>query len=77
MIDHTVTHDVLLTRGGHTRKFRVYGRAMPETGDIITLPIDGQLVKARVVAAPARTETAPSADAEAVELVEGERMELV
>ena len=44
-----MTHDVVLARGdGSIRKFRVYGRPMPGKGDIITLPVDGQLITARV-----------------------------
>ena len=30
------------------RKFRIYGRPMPESGDTITLPVDGRLIEARV-----------------------------
>jgi len=45
-----MTHDVVLGRGdGSIRKFRVYGRPMPGNGDIITLPVDGQLITARVL----------------------------
>jgi hypothetical protein len=43
------THDVVLTRtDGSVRKFRIYGRPMPDKGDVITLPVDGQLITARV-----------------------------
>ena len=42
-------HDVLLTcEDGSTKYFRIYGRSTPNVGDIVTLPIDGQLVKARI-----------------------------
>ena len=42
-------HDVLLTRkDGSTRHFRIYGRPAPKVGDTVTLPIDGQLIKARI-----------------------------
>ena len=41
-------HDVLLTlMDGSTKHFRIYGRSAPSIGDIVTLPIDGQLIKAR------------------------------
>ena len=43
------THDVLLTRSdGSVRKFRIYGRPILGRGDVITLPVDGQLITARV-----------------------------
>ena len=42
-------HDVVLTRkDGSAKYFRIYGRSTPNVGDIVTLPIDGQLVKARI-----------------------------
>ena len=42
-------HDVLLThKDGSTRHFRIYGRSAPNVGDIVTLPIDGQMIKARI-----------------------------
>jgi hypothetical protein len=45
------THDVVLTRSdGSVRKFRVYGRPMPGNRDVITLPVDGHLITARVSA---------------------------
>jgi hypothetical protein len=48
MTHDAVTHDVVLARGdGSKRKFRVFGRPMPGYGDTITLPIDGQLIRAR------------------------------
>jgi hypothetical protein len=49
MGDDAVTHDVVLAHGdGSKRKFRIYGRPMPESGDTIALPVDGRLVNARV-----------------------------
>jgi hypothetical protein len=58
-----MTHDVVLGRGdGSIRKFRVYGRPMPGNGDIITLPVDGHLITARV--------RAPSENPEVVEEME-------
>jgi hypothetical protein len=66
-----VTHDVVLPRGdGSKRKFRVYGRPMPGYGDTITLPVDGQLIRARVTVSSDKPETDQSVDAELVELVE-------
>ncbi len=53
-------HDVVLTRqDGSKKHFRIYGRPTPSVGDIVTLPIDGHLIKARVgeihgVASPSR-----------------------
>jgi hypothetical protein len=42
-------HDVLLTcKDGSTRHFRIYGRPTPNVGDTVTLPIDGQPIKARI-----------------------------
>ena len=42
-------HDVVLTRkDGSTKHFRIYGRSTPNIGEKVTLPIDGQLIKARV-----------------------------
>ena len=41
------THDVALARGdGPDRKFRIYGRPIPGIGEVITLPADGQLIRA-------------------------------
>ena len=58
-------HDLLLTRKDC---FHVYDRPRPKEGDIITLPIDGQLVKAAVKGSPERPEMPVLADAEAVEI---------
>jgi hypothetical protein len=42
-------HDVVLTcADGSVRKFRIYGRTAPRAGEVVTLPIDGKLVKARI-----------------------------
>jgi len=42
-------HDVLLTRQDSSKMhFRIYGRPIPHIGDIVTLPIDGHLIKARI-----------------------------
>jgi hypothetical protein len=66
-----VTHDFMLTRGdGSKRKFRIYGRPMPENGDTIALPVDGRLINARVTARLAESEMDQSVDAELVELIE-------
>jgi hypothetical protein len=62
-------HDLLLTRkDGSVRCFRIYDRLIPKDGDIITLPIDGRLVKASVKASPEGPEMARSVDVEAVEI---------
>jgi hypothetical protein len=42
-------HDVMLTRQDRSKKhFRIYGRPTPTVGEIVTLPIHGHLVRARV-----------------------------
>jgi len=41
-------HDVVLARkDGSTKHFRIYGRSRPKVGEIVTLPVDGELIKAR------------------------------
>ena len=45
----TDTHDVVLIRkDGSVRNFRIYGRPTPNSGDTITLPVDGRLIRTRV-----------------------------
>jgi hypothetical protein len=42
-------YDVVLTRKDRSvRNFHIYGRPIPKGGEIIGVPVDGQLVKARV-----------------------------
>ena len=42
-------HDIVLTcRDGSERHFRIYGRSTPSVGEIVTLPVDGQLIKGRI-----------------------------
>jgi len=42
-------HDLLLRRrNGSAKYFRIYGRSTPNVGEIVTLPIDGQMIKARI-----------------------------
>ena len=42
-------YDVQLRRNdGSVRNFRIYGETIPKDGDVITLPVDGQVVKARI-----------------------------
>jgi hypothetical protein len=44
-----LVHDVLLVRSDGTKRiFRIYGRPLPERGEIITLPVDGRSIQARV-----------------------------
>ena len=65
------THDVVLTRtDGSVRKFRIYGRPMPDKGDAITLPVDGQLITARVSVPSEIQEMVKEMDYEARELAE-------
>jgi len=71
MSHDAVTHDVVLTRGdGSERKFRIYGRPMPENGDTIELPVDGRLVNARVTVRSEKPEMDQSVAVELAELVE-------
>jgi hypothetical protein len=63
------THDVVLTRSdGSVRKFRIYGRPMPGKGDVISLPVDGHLITARVSAPSENPEVVKEMDYEAREL---------
>jgi hypothetical protein len=50
------------------RNFRVYDRATPKDGDIITLPIDGNLTKARISIRSGEPEMTQSLDAKAIEI---------
>ncbi len=72
MTHDAVTHDVVLARGdGSQRKFRIYGR--PKTATISfgqAMPVDGQLIRARVTVSSDKPEKDQSVDAELVELVE-------
>ena len=62
-------HDIVLTRrDGSVRNFRIYDRLRPTDGDIITLPVDGQLIKARVTAPLEGSKIAQSVAAEAAEV---------
>ena len=68
MRHNAATHDVVLARGdGSKRKFRIYGRPMPEDGDTIGLPVDGRLVSARVTVRSQNAEVDQTVDAELVE----------
>jgi len=41
--------DIVLTRkDGSVRNFHIYGRTPPKGGDVVTLPVDGHLIKARI-----------------------------
>ena len=43
-------HMVSLTReDGSRRIFHVYGRPLPKRDEVITLPVDGQPIKARIL----------------------------
>ena len=71
MTHDAVTHDVVLAIGdGSKRKFRVYGRPMPGYGDTITLPVEGQVIRARVTVSSDKPKKDQSVDAELVEVVE-------
>ena len=78
MQNGALVHDVLLLcSDGSKRLFRIYGRPLPESGETITLPVDGRLIKARVPISPAQAKTKQWANAAVVELAEEREMELV
>jgi hypothetical protein len=76
-------HDLVLRRrDGSTRHFRIYGRSAPNVGDIVTLPIDGRLIKVHVAethgVAPSRAEPSPRAEiVQPVEHIEAAEFEEV
>jgi hypothetical protein len=73
-----LVHDVLLVRSdGSNRFFRIYGRPLPESGETITLPVDGRLIKARVTVPSAQAKAEQCPDAAMVELAEEREKELV
>ena len=73
-----MVYDLLLVRSdGSKRIFRLYGRPLPESGETITLPVDGRSIMARVSLSPAQAKLEQGADAAAVELVEEREVELV
>ena len=42
-------HNVILEgKDGSIRSFRIYGQPTPKEGDLITLPVDGLPIKARI-----------------------------
>jgi hypothetical protein len=62
-------YDVVLTRkDGSVRNFHIYGRPAPNGGDIITLPVDGQQIKARISAPSQGSEVQSVAHADATEI---------
>jgi hypothetical protein len=41
--------DIVLTRkDGSVRNFYIYGRPAPKAGEVVSLPVDGYLIKARI-----------------------------
>jgi hypothetical protein len=55
--------DIVLTRkDGSVKNFRIYGRPGANKGDVITLPVDGQVVKARIGEPLPGSEISQSAD---------------
>ena len=64
-----MAHDVkLICHDGSVRHLRIYDRPTPKDRDIITLPVDGHLTKARVRTLPERSDLAQAIDAEAIEI---------
>jgi hypothetical protein len=51
--DHSAVrydHSVVLTcKDGSVRYFHINGQPAPNSGDIVTLPVDGHPVKARII----------------------------
>ena len=42
-------HDVVVTLDdGSVRRFRIYGRPKPRVGEVVTLPLNGKLVKFQI-----------------------------
>jgi hypothetical protein len=67
--EDAMEHDLLLTRkDGSVRCLRIYDRPIPKDGEVITLPVDGRLIKASIKGAPEEPETTVLADVEAVEI---------
>ena len=63
-------HMVSLTRkDGSRRIFHVYGRPLPKSDEVITLPVDGRPIKARILRSVRDTDTRAD-EAVAVETVE-------
>jgi len=63
-------HMVSLTRtDGSRRIFHVYGRPLPKRDEVITLPVDGRLIKARILQSTHHTETLAN-EAVAIETVQ-------
>jgi hypothetical protein len=62
-------HDLRLVRkDGSVRYFRIYDRPRPKDGDIVTLPIDGRLIKASVRGPVEEPDGDLLADGEALEI---------
>jgi hypothetical protein len=62
-------HDLLLTRkDGSVRCLRIHDRPIPREGDIVTLPVDGRIIRASVQGPTEGREPVILADAEAVEI---------
>jgi hypothetical protein len=56
-------YDVVLTcKDGSIRNFRIYGQPRPNGGDIISLPVDGRVVKARIDECSQGSETSQFVD---------------
>ena len=44
-----MNHDVVVTLGdGSVRSFRIYGRSTPRAGDVVTLPMNGRLIRVHI-----------------------------
>ena len=60
---------VLRCKDGSVRNFRIYGQPKPNGGDIISLPIEGRVVKARIGESSQGSEISQSVEpAQAVEV---------
>ena len=63
-------YDVVLTRkDGSVRHFHIYGAPAPRGGDVVTLPVEGQVIKARINESPLESDVVQSVGhAEALEI---------
>jgi hypothetical protein len=54
---------VLIRKDGSVRNFRIFGEPSPHAGEVISLPVDGRIVKAQIGASPQESTASQSVDA--------------
>jgi hypothetical protein len=64
--DHIIS---LTGKDGARRLFHIYGRPTPKRGDVVTLPVDGRPIKARILRSANGSE-GPAHEAVALETLE-------